>query len=222
MHLAQEGDRWQRLVAFRALASIADVTLLPVLLAFLESTAAIPGAEYGAVVSVLCALPADATYHLAHAWRNASDTVHRHVGVVLLEKHATAHDIPEVCAWLLSSLERDTYPSNECYSQGSMLKTVAQFPDPHSYTVAEAVFTEAKYARNRIYAARAMLACNPMRFCQSHAYECLWDSEDQVRMIGCESVTSAPDALTRIHALASDPHEDEAVRAAATKRLAKE
>ena len=220
IRLAQEGDRWQRLVAFRALEPVADVTMLPMLLAFLASDAAIPGVEYGAVVRVLVALPADVTHQIAHAWCNATDSMHRHVGVMLLEKHATSEDILEVCAWLLASLERDIVPSNECYLQGSMLKIVTRFPNPHAYTVAETVFIEAKYARNRIHAARALLACDPVRFCQSLATECLWDSEDQVRMIGCESVTNAPDALARVQALASDPYEDEAVRAAATKRLA--
>ncbi|WP_436789877.1 hypothetical protein [Yinghuangia sp. YIM S10712] len=52
-------------------------------------------------------------------------------------------------------------------------------------------------------------------------HEALWDSEDEVRLLGVRHADfHAPDTRERLAVLADDPIEDEAVRAAARRRLA--
>ncbi|MDQ2902788.1 MAG: hypothetical protein M3Y81_04450 [Chloroflexota bacterium] len=218
---AQDGARWQRFVAFRGLQRLAHPAALPVLQAFFESPAARPGSLYGAAVHAIAALPSSATLDLARDWFDAPDGSHRHVALLILKAHAMATDVGRVRAALLPSLERDTWGTSECYMQGVMLEILARFPEPESYTDAEIVFKEAKYARTRVYAAQVLAASNRDRFAHSIALECLWDCEERVRVIGCNSVDlHVPEAAPRLQAMAHDLHEDEEVRCAAKERLA--
>ncbi|MDQ2716167.1 MAG: hypothetical protein M3Z08_14770 [Chloroflexota bacterium] len=218
---AQDGARWQRFVAFRGLQRLAHPAALPVLQAFFESPAARPGSLYGAAVHAIAALPSSATLDLARDWFDAPDGSHRHVALLILKAHAMATDVGRVRAALLPSLERDTWGTSECYMQGIMLEILARFPEPESYTEAETVFKEAKYARTRIYAAQVLAASDRDRFAHSIALECLWDCEERVRVIGCNSVDlHVPEAAPRLQAMAHDLHEDEEVRCAAKERLA--
>ncbi|MDQ2713344.1 MAG: hypothetical protein M3Z08_00350 [Chloroflexota bacterium] len=218
---AQAGERWQRYIAFRGLQRLAHPAALPALQAFFESPAAQPGSLYGAAVRAIIALPPSVTLDLARAWFDAVDGTHRHVALCILEEHATATDVRRVRAALLPSLERDTRRTNEGYMQGSMLTILAHFPEASSYPVAETVFKEAKYARTRVYAAQALAASDRDQFAHTIALECLWDCEEQVRVIGCNNVDlPGPEAASRLQAIAHDLHEDEEVRHAAKERLA--
>ncbi|MEO6889993.1 MAG: hypothetical protein ABI456_11680, partial [Ktedonobacteraceae bacterium] len=218
---AQDGERWQRYVAFRGLQRLAHPAALPVLQAFFESPAAQPGSLYGEAVRAIIALPPSVTLDLARAWFDAVDGTHRHVALCILEEHATATDVRRVRAALLPSLERDTRRTNECYMQRSMLTILAHFPEASSYPVVETVFKEAKHARTRAYAAQALVACDRDQFAHTIALECLWDCEEEVRVIGCNNVDlPGPEAAPRLQALAHDLHEDEEVRRAAKERLA--
>lgn len=217
---AQDGKRWQRLVAFRGLQRLAHPATLPILQAFFESPDARPGWLYGAAVRAIVALPSSATLDLARDWFDAPDGLHRHVALRILEAHAMATDVGRVHAALLPSLERDTWGTNECYMQRSMLNILARFPELRFSTAAETVFKEAKYARTRISAAQVLAASDRNQFAHGTALECLWDCEKGVRLIGCSSVGLHEfEVSPRLQTMASDPHEDEEVRHAAQKRL---
>lgn len=217
---AQNGQRWQRSVAFRGLQRLADPAVLPILRAFFESSDTRPGSLYGAAVKAMIALPASATLALAREWFDAPDGLHRHVALLVLEAHATADDVDRVRAALPPSLERDSWGTGECYMQGSMLKILARFPDASFYPLAETVFNEAKYARTRVHAARLLAASDRERFAHDSALECLWDCEEKVRVVGCSNVAlDRPEASSRLQILASDPYEDEEVRQTAINRL---
>jgi hypothetical protein len=217
---AQRDDRWQRFVAFRGLQRLAHPAALPVLRAFFESSATRPGSAYGAAVGAITALPADATLDLARMWFDAPNSPQRHVALQILETHGTAADVPRVRDALIPSLRRDTPDTNECYMQCGMLEILARFPEEGPYPEVETVFKEAGYSRTRIYAAEVLAASDGQGFAHGLAVECLWDCEERVRLIGCNSVDlEMPDVRARLHAMSSDPYEDEDVSSAARERL---
>jgi hypothetical protein len=105
--------------------------------------------------------------------------------------------------------------------QCGMLEILARFPEAGPYPEVEIVFKEAGYSRTRIYAAEVLAASDSQRFAHGLAVECLWDCEERVRLIGCDSVDlEVPDVRARLHAMSSDPYEDEDVSSAARERLA--
>jgi hypothetical protein len=225
LDVAQRDDRWQRFVAFRGLQRLAHPAALPVLRAFFESSATRPGflqgPYYGAAVRAITALPADATLDLARTWFDAPDSPQRHVALEILEAHGTAADVPHVRDALIPSLRRDTPDTNECYMQCGMLEILARFPEAGPYPEVEIVFKEAGYSRTRIYAAEVLAASDGQGFAHGLAVECLWDCEERVRLIGCNSVDlEMPDVRARLHAMSRDPYEDEDVSSAARERLA--
>ena len=160
-------------------------------------------------------------------WFDAPDSPQRHVALQILEAHGTVADVPRVRNALIPSLRRDTacwnlgIGTNECYMQCSMLEILARFPEAGPYPEVETVFREAGYSRTRIYAAEVLAASDGQGFARGRAVECSWDCEERVRVIGCDSVDlEMPDIRARLHAIASDPYEDEDVSSAARERLA--
>jgi hypothetical protein len=221
LDVAQRGDRWQRFVAFRGLQRLAHPAALPVLRAFFESSAARPvsaAPAYGAAVRAITALPADVTLDLARMWFDAPDSPQRHIALQILEAHGTVADVPRV----RDALTRGPrYGTPECYMQGGMLEILACFPEAGPYPEVETIFKEAGYSRTRIYAAEVLAASDSQGFARGLAVECLWDCEERVRLIGCDSVDlEMPDIRARLHAISRDPYEDEDVSSAARERLA--
>lgn len=220
LRVAQQGDRWQRFVAFRGLQYLAHPAAFPILRAFFEGSEVQSGFLYGAAVQALEALPAHVTLDLARDWFDAPDGLHRHVALQILDAHATSDDIPRVRAALIPSLQRDTGETTECYMQCTMLEILARFPAGGPYPEAETIFKEAGYARTRMYAAHVLAASDRDRFSGGLAVECLWDCEEEVRQRGCAYADlNNPAALSRLQSLAGDPFEDEVVRTAAHVRL---
>jgi hypothetical protein len=221
LDVAQRGDRWQRFVAFRGLQRLAHPAALPVPRALFESSGTRLGPAYGAAVAAITALPTDVTLDLARMWLDAPDSRQRHIALEILEAHGTVADVPRVRDALIPSLHRDTGHTNECYMQCSMLEILARFPEAGPYPEVETVFREAGYSRTRIYAAEVLAASDSQGFARGLAVECLWDCEVRVRLIGCDSVDlEMPDVRARLHAMSSDPYEDEDVSSAARERLA--
>lgn len=104
--------------------------------------------------------------------------------------------------------------------QCDILEILAHFPECGPYPEAEVVFQAAGYSRTRVYAAE-VFAASDESFARGLAVECLWDCEERVREIGCESVDVAlPGAFVRLQTISRDPHEDEEVRDMAQSRLA--
>src|SRR5205085_5627268 len=138
-----------------------------------------------------------------------------------LEAHGPAAGVPRVRDALIPSLWRDTPDTNECYMQCGMLEILARFPAAGPYPEVETVFKEAGYSRTRIYAAEVLAASDGQGFAHGLAVECLWDCEERVRLIGCDSVAlDMPDVRARLHAMSRDPDEDEDVSSAARERVA--
>jgi hypothetical protein len=202
----------------------ADTLLGQDLRAFFESSATRPGFLYGAAVRAITALPANVTLNLARTCFDApASPQQQHVALRILEVHGTAADVPRVRSALIPSLRRDTPNTYECYMQCGMLEILARFPEAGPYPEVETVFKEAGYSRTRIYAADVLAASDGQGFAHGLAVECLWDCEERVRLIGCDSVDlEMPDVRARLHAMSGDPYEDEDVSSAARERLAAE
>jgi len=217
---AARGGRVAKAVAMRGLERLADPAALPILRSFFESSDDQWGRVYAAAVRAITALPPDATLDLGRTWFDALDGAQRHVALQILEDHATVADIPRVREALLPSLRRDTPETNECYIQCGLLDILARFPEAGPYPEAATVFEEAGYSWTRIYAARVLQASEQRRFAEGHALECLWDCEERVRLVGCESVDLHGDgALSRVRAMTHDPYEEDCVRDKAAKRI---
>ena len=89
----------------------------------------------------------------------------------------------------------------------------ARFPELN------AVFEGVEYSYARIRTAQALAATAP-DFVDRYALECLWDCEEETRVVGASTVDTAdPRALARIRLLAGDRHEEPEVRAECRARL---
>jgi hypothetical protein len=103
--------------------------------------------------------------------------------------------------------------------QCGLLEILAEFPEACPYPEVETVFKEAGYSRTRIYAAEVLAVSDGEGFAHGLAVECLWDCEEGVRPIGCDSVDlEMPDVRARLHARSREPYQD--VRSTARERLA--
>lgn len=218
---AQNGERWQRVVAFRSLQHLAHPGALPVLRACVE-VPDMPVIVRRAAWRAFAALPPALTLDLARAWFDApASPAHlRYVARRLLEEHASREDVPRLRTALAAALQVNQGEGIDYYLICTILGILARFPEAGPYPEADVAFTEVAYSWTRRYAAAVLAASESERFAHGRALECLWDCEDNVRLIGCRAIDMAvPDALERLHAIRRDPYEDDDVRAAARDRL---
>lgn len=211
----------QARVALRGLDRLAPPAAFPVLRAFFESADEPARSAASAAMDTMVALPPDITLDLARAWFGAPNRRHRTIARLILEEHAPIDDVPRVREALIAALQRDTPHSSECYAICGFLEILTRFSGAGPYPESETAFEQAGYSWVRRFAAEALDASEPERFARGLALECLWDCDERVRLIGCESVDLAlPAARERLHALWHDPHEDDDVRREAGARLA--
>jgi len=221
LRMAQEGGMWQRAVAFRGLQHLADARALQTVEAFFESDDAQSGPLYGAAFRALVSLPSSVTLPLARAWFDAPGDHFQHLALGILEKHATVADVQMVRGALQPSLSRQTWEWNESSLQESMLDILARFPEAGPYPESEIAFKQAPSSSVRSAAARVLATSDQHTFAHGLAQECLWDCEEEARLLGCMHADLVrPTVLSRIQALAGDPWEEKEVSDAAQKRLA--
>jgi hypothetical protein len=170
------------------------------------------------IKAMLEALPPEMTLPYARLWFNSPDWHLALVADRLLEKHATMDDFPMVQAALAQRLEAGP-DELETYGTSSLLEILSRFADIGPVPEVVRTFIETGYSYGRMHAATAMRANAPEWFARGYAFECLWDCEEETRVIGCESVAlDLPGAAERLRTLADDLFEDESVREAAGKR----
>ena len=130
-------------------------------------------------------------------------------------------DISRVRTALATALNAATLYNTDVYRVCGALDILARFSDIGLLPEVEAAFIESGYSFARRRAACAMQANAPVFFAETYAYECLWDCEEKIRRIGCESVAlTIPGARARLQALTEDPLEGKEVQQVAAKRLA--
>ena len=167
-----------------------------------------------AAADALAVLAAGLVLPLAREWRSSHRWKFRRSGIDILERHATQEDIP----WIIRQLRRPV-THGRAYAFCDYMQMLARFPEHGPFPVVRRIFREFPYSFGRKFIADALAKTDP-EFPSDRAYECLWDCEDSVRIIGCQSVDMAlSNARNRLEELARDEFEDEDVRGAARSRL---
>ena len=195
-----------------------SVEHLPLLLSSGESRS-LQVQKRRALKAIIEALPTEMTLPYARLWFNSPDWHLSLVADDLLEKHATSDDFPMVHGALVEMLRDRPEVISETYEAPSLLRILTRFREIGPLPEVERVFVETDWSYAREWAARAMAANAPEWFAHGYAYECLWDADEDIRVVGCENVAlDMPGAVERLRALPDDPHEEESVREAAHKR----
>jgi hypothetical protein len=196
-----------------------SVEHLPLLLSSGESRS-LQVQKRRALKAIIEALPTEMTLPYARLWFNSPDWHLSLVADDLLEKHATSDDFPMVHGALVDMLRDRPEVISETYEAPSLLRILTRFREIGPLPEVERVFVETDWSYAREWAARAMAANAPDWFAHGYAYECLWDADEDIRVVGCENVAlDMPGAAERLRALADDPFEDESVRDEARARV---
>ena len=176
--------------------------------------------EYGlirqSIIRLIKAMPADSTLPFAQSWIFATDTLYSGIAADLMELHATVEDIPLLQRAInLFLLDDEEYIYPLCNS----LEALQRFPDFGRIPELEDVFERFRYSYGRRLAALAMATTSPDTFEFKYAIECLWDCDEGIRELGAKLCPIDDKAVRdRLLFLSLDPHEEEAVRAAARAR----
>ncbi len=217
-----ESRPWRAIAALRALAPRGDVRV------FEPAKAVIERFRWGgwqrrrqspqlriAAAKALVQLPPDVVLPLARRWRSSPAWKFRRTAIDILERHATAEDIP----WIQKQLGR-RITDHRVYFLCNYAQLLAKFPEHGPFPALRRIFREFPYSYGRRFLAEAMAATDPL-FGGDLAVECLWDCEASVRLPGARSVDARlANATGRLEFLANDGLEDPDVREAAQARLA--
>ena len=132
------------------------------------------------------------------------------------EQHVL-EDIPMLRAAIDQALHED---DANCYRLCNLVEALSHLPDVGSVPELLEVFFRFRYSYGRALAAKALHVTAPDHFREKLAMECLRDCEARTRIHGEKAASlETHDATGRLRHLASDPWEDEEVRAEARKRM---
>jgi hypothetical protein len=183
---------------------------------FLDSTPQIEPPLRGAVVRDVSAFPAELTLDLGRSWFDDQNGLFRTLGQRILERHASAADVPRLRSAVAASLER-----RDMWRLCAVLDAFQRFPGLGYVPELRQAYDGAPYSRARTRAARALRVTSPDRFQSEVAFECLWDCEAGTRELACHAADPrVPGAADRLTELAGDPLEEDEVRQAAAGKLA--
>lgn len=171
------------------------------------------GAERASAFRYFLALDPEITMPLAREWLGFDDDRSR-VAAATLAHHATAVDLPRIqTAFARAWADQSMYEI--CDLVDALARLATQGPHPEL----EIVFTQVSYSYARRRAAAALAATDPA-FATTYAVECLWDCEEETRLIGAKTVDRSSDgAGAGLARLADDPFEVEDIRDGARDAL---
>jgi hypothetical protein len=199
---------WGRRFALRVLGLRGDTTPLDAVETVLASEEI--GTGRAAAWHYVSALPPEISLPLARQWLVKDDGRSGVAGGVLAE-HAELSDT--------SAVRRVLSRAVDYYTICDLVTVLGRLPEGGPYPELATVYLGSAYSYARMRAVRAMAATDPS-FAETWAEECLWDCEDVSREIGARYVSLTARTVERLRELASDVHEDSAVREAAAARLA--
>jgi len=171
------------------------------------------GAERASAFRYFLALDASVILPLAREWLELEDDRSR-VAAATMVLHSTPDDLPAIraafsCAWSAQSM----YAICDLVDALGRLHTVGPHPE------LRVVFTDVAYSYARRRAAAALAATDP-EFPTTYAAECLWDCEEETRLVGAKTLDpSVSEAKSGLVQLAEDPFEVEDVRDAAREAI---
>ena len=165
-----------------------------------------------AAVRYLEGLDPRVTLPLARQWLTEVD--HRgRVAESLMALHSEEADVPTVRV----ALER-AWTDGDMYGLCSLIEALGRQAAQGPYEELRVVFTDAPYSYARRRAAQAMAAVDP-GFGARFATECLWDCEEETRVVGAVTAPDTDALHVRLATLSVDPHEEASVVTAAAERL---
>ncbi len=201
-------------LALAALASVADDRCVVPLAALVER-----GGRFGCsrirLLGALRGLPAPLLLPLARRWFASPESHVREIGCRLLATDAEQEDLDALRAAVSGSVA-----DGDMYRLCSLLEGLERLQLPASMPEVEGAWVAASYSWAQAAAARVLHRCSPHTFARDWAPECLWDSDDRLRLLGCETVDPAAEGVReRLEELAAAPWEDPKVQSAARRRL---
>jgi hypothetical protein len=167
------------------------------------------GGERASAFRYFLALDSNVTLPLARQWLELDDDRSR-VAAATLARHATVEDLPAIKAAFSRAWTRQ-----DMYEICDLVDALAHVPGQGPHSELAVVFNEVSYSYARRRAAAALAAGDPM-FRTTYAVECLWDCEEETRLIGAKTVDASADlAEAGLVRLADDPFEVDDIREAA-------
>ncbi|CAN3980171.1 hypothetical protein [Kitasatospora purpeofusca] len=152
----------------------------------------------------------------AREWARAEEDWLAGLGLGVLAEHGEAEDIPA----LVAELERDWVERRWCgsmYTARGLARFGAEARGAASLLRRFWLWTPHSYERASYL--EALAAIEPTGL-QSVYVECLWDCEEDARLLGVQHAPDGVEVRGRLRYLADDSMEEPAVRAAARERLA--
>lgn len=152
----------------------------------------------------------------AREWVRAEEDWLAGLGNGVLAEHGEAEDIPA----LVAELERDWVERRWCGSMDTargLARFGAEARDAVSLLRRLWLWTPHSYERAACL--EALGEIDPTGLDGIHV-ECLWDCEEDARLLGVRHAPDGVEVWERLRYLADDPMEEETVRAAARERLA--
>jgi hypothetical protein len=199
---------WGKRFALRVLGLRGDTTPLGVAETMLASDEV--GAGRAAAWHYVSSLPPEISLPLARQWL-VKDDGRSGAAAGVLADHAESSDT--------SALRRALSRAVDYYTICDLVTALGRLPEGGPHPELATVYLGSAYSYARMRAVAAKAAPDPF-FAETWAEECLWDCEDASREVGARSVPLTARTVERLRELASDVHEDTAVREAATARLA--
>jgi hypothetical protein len=199
---------WGKRFALRVLGLRGDTTPLGVAETILASDEV--GAGRAAAWHYVSSLPPEISLPLARQWL-VKDDGRSGAAAGVLADHAESSDT--------SAVRRALSRAVDYYTICDLVTALGRLPEGGPYPELATVYLGSAYSYARMRAVRAMAATDPS-FAETWAEECLWDCEDVSREVGARYVPLTARTVKRLRELASDVHEDTAVREAAAARLA--
>ncbi|MFB8235881.1 hypothetical protein ACFC58_04950 [Kitasatospora purpeofusca] len=152
----------------------------------------------------------------AREWARAEEDWLAGLGLGVLAEHGEAEDIPA----LVAELERDWVERRWCgsmYTARGLARFGAEARGAASLLRRFWLWTPHSYERASYL--EALAAIEPAGL-ESVYVECLWDCEEDARLLGVQHAPDGVEVRERLEYLADDLMEEETVRAAALERLA--
>ncbi|MDT0268778.1 HEAT repeat domain-containing protein [Streptomyces sp. DSM 44915] len=202
-----------RAAALRHLAERGDARAL----ALVESAVAAPDPDVRrAALTAFSRMDGARTLDQARHWATRGDELGI-TAAALLARRGTATDAPRVLAALHRAVCVRGADSRELRP---LVEGVGRLCVTAAAPVLRHLYRETPSSQLRGHAARALAATDP-GFASGLAVECLWDCEEETRLLGAECVSTGDRrALARMRRLASDPAEQAGVRSVVRGRLA--
>ncbi|MEA2191519.1 MAG: hypothetical protein QOI73_1640 [Solirubrobacteraceae bacterium] len=171
------------------------------------------GSLQGAIALALEAMPLSQTRHLAHDWLRAEDWTRRRKAAGMLAQWAEEEDLAPA-RWALTS-ELDRGLDADVYVVCSLAEALGRMAVHGPFEELTRAYEEIPYSYGRRYVVAALAAADPT-FAGVVAVECLWDCEQETRLLAAEHVDRRIRlARQRLHELADDEAQAASVRVAA-------